>query len=87
MSSIQNTAVRKPLTDPSKSLRTNRVFIAWLIAGIVMLVLGVIMLYAGIYFFPRIADEYHLSWLLPSNGFGKDIKEFLKVEFCCVPWK
>jgi len=35
-----------------------RVFIAWLTAGIVMLILGLLMLYAGIHFFPKIADEY-----------------------------
>ncbi len=36
----------------------SKVFIAWLTAGILMLILGVGMLYAGIYFFPKIADEY-----------------------------
>ena len=36
----------------------NRVFIAWLVSGIVMLLLGLGMFYAGIYFFPKIADEY-----------------------------
>jgi hypothetical protein len=36
----------------------NKVFIAWLVAGIIMLLLGVGMLYAGIYFFPKIANEY-----------------------------
>jgi hypothetical protein len=42
----------------TKIKKTNRVITAWLIAGIVMLLLGLAMLYAGIYFFPRIADEY-----------------------------
>ena len=36
----------------------NKVFVAWLIAGIIMLILGVGMLYGGIYLFPKIADEY-----------------------------
>src|SRR5215471_7194298 len=35
-----------------------KVFIAWLIAGIVMLLLGIGMLYGGIYLFPKVADEY-----------------------------
>jgi len=41
-----------------KTKNVNRVLAAWLIAGIVMLLLGLGMLYLGIYFFPRIADEY-----------------------------
>ncbi|SRR6266498_4435170 len=36
----------------------NKVLVAWLTAGIIMLLLGIGMLYAGIYFFPKIADEY-----------------------------
>ena len=36
----------------------SKVLIAWFTAGIVMLVLGLGMVYVGIYFFPRIADEY-----------------------------
>jgi hypothetical protein len=41
-----------------KMKNMNKVLVAWLIAGIVMLLLGLAMLYAGIYLFPRIADEY-----------------------------
>jgi len=44
--------------DNIKIKNMNRVLAAWLIAGIVMLLLGLAMLYAGIYFFPHIADEY-----------------------------
>jgi hypothetical protein len=36
----------------------SKVFLAWLTAGIVMLLLGIGMLYTGIYFFPKIANEY-----------------------------
>ena len=36
----------------------SKVLIAWFTAGVVMLVLGIGMVYAGIYFFPKIADEY-----------------------------
>jgi hypothetical protein len=36
----------------------NKVLIAWFTAGTVMLILGAGMLYGGIYFFPRISDEY-----------------------------
>jgi hypothetical protein len=46
-------------TFPNVKIRkTNRVLAAWLIAGVLMLLLGLAMLYAGIYFFPHIADEY-----------------------------
>ena len=49
------------IAETSHNIKTktmNRVLTAWLVAGIVMLLLGLGMLYAGIYFFPRIADEY-----------------------------
>ena len=36
----------------------NKVFIAWLTSAITMVLLGLVMLYAGIYFFPQVADEY-----------------------------
>jgi hypothetical protein len=38
--------------------KMNKVFTTWLIAGTLLLVLGLGMFYAGIYFFPKIADEY-----------------------------
>ena len=36
----------------------SKVLISWFTAGVLMLVLGIGMVYAGIYFFPKIADEY-----------------------------
>lgn len=36
----------------------SKVVIAWLSASILMLILGLGMFFSGIYFFPKIADEY-----------------------------
>jgi len=35
-----------------------RIIISWITAGAVMLILGLGMFYAGLYFFPQVADEY-----------------------------
>jgi len=55
---MQNTYSKKINIQPPKIFKMNKVFIAWLTAAILMLLLGIGMLYAGIYFFPKIADEY-----------------------------
>lgn len=36
----------------------NKVFLAWLATGVLMLVLGIGMLFAGIFFVPKIFNEY-----------------------------
>jgi hypothetical protein len=36
----------------------NKIFISWFLAAIVMLLLGLGMFYTGVYFLPRIAEEY-----------------------------
>ena len=36
----------------------NKVFLAWIVSGIVMLILGIGMVFAGIYLFPKVANEY-----------------------------
>jgi hypothetical protein len=36
----------------------NKILISWLTAGIVMLLLGLGMVYIGIYFLPKISEEY-----------------------------
>src|SRR4030095_5386663 len=46
------------IINDHKTDKMNKALIAWFVAGIVMLVLGAGMLYGGIYFLPRIADEY-----------------------------
>jgi hypothetical protein len=53
MSSVQN-----DFLDPTKNLKMSKVLVAWLVAGVVMLLLGLGMVFVCIHFFPRIADEY-----------------------------
>ena len=53
MNSVQNN-----ILVPTKSLKTSKIIIAWLTAGVVMLLLGLGMVFICIHFFPKIADEY-----------------------------
>jgi hypothetical protein len=53
MNSVQNN-----MLAATKSLKISKVIIAWLMAGVVMLLLGLGMVFICIHFFPKIADEY-----------------------------
>jgi len=53
MNSIQNN-----VAESTQRSSVSKVFIAWLLAGILMLLLGLGMVYICIHLFPKIADEY-----------------------------
>lgn len=53
MNSVQN-----EFLDSTKNLKMTKVFVAWLAAGVLMLLLGLGMVFICIHLFPRIADEY-----------------------------